>query len=87
MYSRLVISDDQMSPVDARRVILIDGQTDASEGIAGEMEFGFYLLLVSIFAIFALLGWTAFMTRRKGMEDDLIVDDSRPNLSVNEDVN
>ena len=87
VYSRLVISDDQMSPVDARRVILIDGQTDASEGIAGEMEFGFYLLLVSIFAIFALLGWTAFMTRRKGMEDDLIVDDSRPNLSVNEDVN
>ena len=87
MYSRLVISDEQMSPVDARRVILIDGQTDAIEGIAGEMKFGFYLLLVSIFAIFALLGWTAFMTRRKGMKDDLLVDDSRPNLSVNEDVN
>jgi len=26
IYSRLVISDDKMSPVDARRVILIDGQ-------------------------------------------------------------
>jgi heme/copper-type cytochrome/quinol oxidase subunit 3 len=76
-----------MSPVDARRVILIDGQTDTSESIAGEMRFGYYLFLVSIFAIFALLGWTAFMTRRKSMKDDLIVDDSRPNLSVNEDVN
>ena len=87
VYSRLVISDDQMSPVDARRVILIDGQTDVSEGIAGEMTFGLYLLLVSIIAIFALLGWTAFMARRKGVNDDLIVDGSQPNLSVDEDIN
>ena len=76
-----------MSPVDARRVILIDGQTDVSEGIAGEMTFGLYLLLVSIIAIFALLGWTAFMARRKGVNDDLIVDGSQPNLSVDEDIN
>jgi hypothetical protein len=87
VYSRLVISDDQMSPVDARRVILIDGQTDVSEGIAGEMTFGLYLLLVSIIAIFALLGWTAFIARRKGVNDDLIVDGSQPNLSVDEDIN
>ena len=76
-----------MSPVDARRVILIDGQTDVSEGMAGEMTFGLYLLLVSIIAIFALLGWTAFMARRKGVNDDLIVDGSQPNLSVDEDIN
>jgi hypothetical protein len=76
-----------MSPVDARRVILIDGQTDVSEGIAGEMTFGLYLLLVSIIAIFALLGWTAFMARRKGVKEDLIADGSHPNLSVDEDIN
>ena len=75
-----------MSPVDARRVILIDGQTDVSEGIAGEMTFGLYLLLVSIMAIFALLGWTAFMARRKGVKDELIVDVSQPNISVNKDI-
>ena len=38
MYSRLVISDEQMSPVDARRVILIDGQTDSSDDISTQMS-------------------------------------------------
>ena len=76
-----------MSPVDARRVILIDGQTDASEGIAGEITFSFYLLLVSIITIFALLGWTAFIARRKGIKNDLFVDDSQHNPSDNEDIN
>ncbi len=78
VYSRLVISDDQMSPVDARRVILIDGQTDASEGTSGKMSFSFYFLMVSILGIFALLGWTAFIFRRKEMTDELIVNDSPP---------
>jgi hypothetical protein len=68
MYSRLVISDEQMSPVDARRVILIDGQTDSSEVISGELTFGFYALMTSFFAIFTFLGWTTYMTRRREKE-------------------
>ncbi|MDC0963101.1 S8 family serine peptidase, partial [Euryarchaeota archaeon] len=58
MYSRLVISDEQMSPVDARRVILIDGQTDSSDDISTQMSFGFYALMISCFAIVTFLGWT-----------------------------
>ena len=80
IYSRLVISDDQMSPVDARRVILIDEKTDSSEGISGEMTFGSYALMISFFGIFTLLGWTTYMTRNKGMKDEAIIDDSQPNL-------
>ncbi len=69
MYSRLVISDDQMSPVDARRVILIDGQTGSSEYISGEMTFGFYALMTTFFTIVTFLGWKIYMTRNKGMKD------------------
>jgi hypothetical protein len=69
MYSRLVISDDQMSPVDARRVILIDGQTGSSEDISGEMTFGFYALMTTFFTIVTFLGWKIYMTRNKGMKD------------------
>ena len=80
MYSRLVISDEQMSPVDARRVILIDGQTDSSDDISTQMSFGFYALMISCFAIVTFLGWTTYMTRMKKMEDEGIIDDSQPNL-------
>ena len=69
MYSRLVISDDQMSPVDARRVILIDGQTGSIEDISGEMTFGFYALMTTSFTIVTFLGWKIYMTRNKGMKD------------------
>ena len=80
MYSRLVISDEQMSPVDARRVILIDGQTDSSDDISTQMSFGFYALMISCFAIVTFLGWTTYMNRMKKMEDEGIIDDSQPNL-------
>ena len=69
MYSRIVISDDQMSPVDARRVILIDGQTGSIEDISGEMTFGFYALMTTSFTIVTFLGWKIYMTRNKGMKD------------------
>ena len=80
MYSRLVISDEQMSPVDARRVILIDGQTDSSDDISTQLSFSFYVLMISCFAIVTFLGWTTYMTRMKKMEDEGIIDDSQPNL-------
>ena len=80
MYSRLVISDEQMSPVDARRVILIDGQTDSSDDISTQMSFGFYALMISCFAIVTFLGWTTYMNRMKKIEDEEIIDDSQPNL-------
>ena len=80
MYSRLVISDEQMSPVDARRVILIDGQTDSSDDISTQMSFGFYALMISCFAIVTFLGWTTYMNRMKKIEDEEIIDDFQPNL-------
>ncbi|MDC1029389.1 S8 family serine peptidase [Euryarchaeota archaeon] len=80
MYSRLVISDEQMSPVDARRVILIDGQTDSVEDMSTEMPFSFYALMFLFFTIFTFFGWTTYMTRIKGMKDEGIVDDSPPDL-------
>ena len=66
VYSRLVISDEQMSPVDARRVILIDGKTDSSEGASGEMTLGFYAFTIPFFSIVTFLGWKRYMTRNKG---------------------
>ena len=80
MYSRLVISDEQMSPVDARRVILIDGQTDSVEDMSTEMPFSFYALMFLFFTIFTFFGWTTYMTRFKRMKDEGIVDDSPPDL-------
>ena len=69
IYSRLVISDDQMSPVDARRVILIDGKNVSSEDISGDMTLGFYALMISFIAIVSFLGWTTYMTRNKRIKD------------------
>jgi len=66
VYSRLVISDEQMSPVDARRVILIDEKTDSSEGASGEMTLGFYAFTIPFFSIVTFLGWKRYMTRNKG---------------------
>lgn len=66
VYSRLVISDEQMSPVDARRVILIDGKTDSSEGASGEMNLGFYAFTIPFFSIVTFLGWKRYMTRNNG---------------------
>ena len=56
MYSRLVISEDRMSPVDARRVILIDGQNDFSGTTSEGLPFGFYGFLLPLLSMIALLG-------------------------------
>ena len=69
VYSRLVISDEQMSPVDARRVILIDGQTDSGEVTGVGITFGSYAILLSFLAIVALLSWTVLRSQRNGMKD------------------
>jgi len=74
VYSRLVISDEQMSPVDARRVILIDGQADSSEDISGEMTFGLYTIMISLFGITTFLFWTTYMTRNKVINDEGKID-------------
>ena len=56
MYSRLVISEDRMSPVDARRVILIDGQNNFSGETEELMPFGVYALILPLLGTIALLG-------------------------------
>jgi hypothetical protein len=62
VYSRLVISDDQMSPVDARRVILIDGQNDSNLA-SGETTLGIYVFLLLLLTTVSLLGWMKIRTR------------------------
>ena len=45
IYARLVVSEDSISPVDARRIILVDG--DASEIMSGDMmRFGLSVFLL-----------------------------------------
>ena len=56
MYSRLVISEDRMSPVDARRVILIDGQNNFNGATEEWMPFGVYALILPLLGTIALLG-------------------------------
>ena len=58
-----------MSPVDARRVILIDGQTDSGEVTGVGITFGSYAILLSFLAIVALLSWTVLRSQRNGMKD------------------
>jgi subtilisin family serine protease/MFS family permease len=59
VYSRLVINEDRMSPVDARRVILIDGQAGTSSGAGGQTTLGPYVFLIPFLATVVLLGFTA----------------------------
>jgi subtilisin family serine protease len=56
MYSRLVINEDRMSPVDARRVILIDGQNNFSGTTSEGLPFGVYGFLLPLLSMIALLG-------------------------------
>jgi len=74
IYSRLVISDDKMSPVDARRVILIDGQTDLSEEISDELSLGFYALIITFSSIVIFIGWRTYMFRSSRNDDNNISD-------------
>ncbi|MBH33410.1 MAG: hypothetical protein CMB75_03315, partial [Euryarchaeota archaeon] len=59
VYARLVISEERMSPVDARRVVLVDGATGTSGGAEGQASIGAYIFFIPFFATLALLGWTA----------------------------
>jgi len=56
IYARLKVSDDSISPIDARRVILIDGQS--ASGVAeGLTSFGSYVFFVPFAFVLALLGY------------------------------
>ena len=59
VYARLVISDDRMSPVDARRVVLVDELASSSGGSGGQSSVGSYVFFIPFLATIVLLGWTA----------------------------
>jgi len=64
IYARLKVSDDSISPIDARRVILIDGQS--ASGVAeGLTSFGSYVFFVPFVLVMALLGYI-MVTERWG---------------------
>ena len=60
IYSRLVITEDQMSPVDARRVILIDGQIDTTSGVEKQSILLSSLILILFISAIAFLGFTGY---------------------------
>ena len=72
-----------MSPVDARRVILIDGQIGSGSGAGGQTTIGAYVFLIPFLATVALLGITALRedwanttpAKKKDDENDRIDDD------------
>ena len=62
IYARLVVSEDSISPVDARRIILVDG--DASEIMSGDMmRFGLSVFLLPFLCAVALIAFIAFRER------------------------
>ena len=62
IYARLVVSEDSISPVDARRIILVDG--DASEIMSGDMmQFGLSVFLLPFLCAVALISFIAFRER------------------------
>ena len=56
IYSRLVINEDRMSPVDSYRVILIDAQSDTASSSSDGIMFGAYAIIITLIATIALLG-------------------------------
>ena len=56
IYSRLVINEDRMSPVDSYRVILIDAQSDTGSSSSDGIMFGAYAIFITLLATIALLG-------------------------------
>ena len=56
VYARLVISEDSISPIDARRVVLIDGQS-ASGALEGLTSIGSWVFFVPFALAMALLGF------------------------------
>ena len=79
-----------MSPVDARRVILIDGQIGSGSGAGGQTTIGAYVFLIPFLATVALLGFTALRedwanttpVKKKDDENDRI-DDEASSLNKN----
>ena len=62
IYARLVVSEDSISPVDARRIILVDG--DASEIMSGDMmRFGLSVFLLPFLCAVALIAFIGFRER------------------------
>ena len=62
IYARLVVSEDSISPVDARRVILVDG--DASDAMSGDfMQFGLSVFLFPFLCAVALISFVALRER------------------------
>lgn len=62
IYARLVVSDDSISPVDSRRVILVDA--DASETMSGDMmQFGLSVFLLPFLGAVALIGVVSIRER------------------------
>ncbi|MGB0623195.1 MAG: hypothetical protein ACPGMS_05145, partial [Candidatus Thalassarchaeaceae archaeon] len=56
IYSRLVINEDRMSPVDSYRVILIDAKSDAGSSSSDGIMLGAYAIIITLIATIALLG-------------------------------
>ena len=62
IYARLVVSEDSISPVDARRVILVDGE--ASDAMSGDMmQFGLSVFLFPFLCAVALISFIALRER------------------------
>jgi len=60
VYSRLVISEEKMSPVDARRVILIDGVNVLSSSSEGAIGMEFIAIMMVLGTAISFLGWKSF---------------------------
>ena len=77
IYARLKVSDDSISPIDARRIILIDGQS-ASGAAEGLLSFGSYVFFVPFALVLTLLGYIMvterwdrkFRNARRAKSDD-----------------
>ena len=62
IYARLVISEDSISPIDARRVVLIDGQSES--GVAeGLTSMGSWVFFVPFVLVMTLLGFIMITER------------------------
>jgi MFS family permease len=62
IYARLVISEDSISPVDARRIILVDD--DASDIMSGDsLKFGISVFLFPFLCAVALIAFISFRER------------------------
>ena len=62
VYARLVISEDSISPIDARRVVLIDGQSASGE-LEDLISMGSWVFFVPFALVMALLGFIMITER------------------------